>query len=287
MIIQKPKTEIDVGEIGNANTGDILYDGGVKINSNFEALYDSFGDQRYTNTNTAVGNQLIHATGYYQKVSANDFRTPVAMGTMWDIDTTIGGVNPILPLGKPGECVKFINSNGSCSVTRPIVIQPQGGSFVGIASGLTITQPYSEVTCWCISNENGVPIWNYSINSMFGSREVPIEISTAVAATGETRIPIAHMSEYNTIKLLVTATSVDGLLHRQSEINILVNIKTKTVHATEFAVLRIGNTNEEDEIIDIKYAIGSTDMVELLVSTKYPTIRVAVKSIAVQRVGSA
>lgn len=288
MFIQAPKTQIDVGEIGNANTGDILFDGGEKINSNMLALYNMFGDQRFWNSNTAEGNQTIHATGYFQKVVPSDFRTPVAMGTQWDVDTTIGAANPILGLGKVGECVSFINSNGSCSVSRPIVIQPQGGSFVGVQAGLTITQPFSRVDCWCIKVDGSVPTWNYSITPLFGSREVPIELTEAIGqANVEKKIGIAHMSEYNTIKLLITGTSADGQLIRQSETNLLIDRRLKNVHSTEFAVLRVGHANEDDEIIDIKYGIGAGDIVEMILNTKYPNMRIAVKSIATQRVGSA
>ncbi len=287
MFNQEPKTQIDVGEIGNASTGDILFDGGNKINSNMDAIYNSFGDQRYYETNTAVGNQTIHGTGYYQKVTAYDFRTPLPMGSMWDIDTTNGAANPILSAGKPGEAVFFINSNGTCSTSRPIVIQASGGSFAGIQGGLTITQPYCRVECWCISNESNVPVWNYSISSMFGSKETPVETTKLTPITGETRIPLAHMSEYNSIKLLITAMTADSTIQRQSETNILIDKRLKNVIDTEFAVMKIGNANEDDEIVTIKYEIGTGDMVNLVATTKYANMRLSVKSIATQRVGSA
>lgn len=288
MFIQTPKTSIDVGEVGNANTGDILYDGGVKINSNMLALYNMFGDQRYWSTNTADGFQTIHATGYYQKAIPADFRTPVVPGTQWDVDTTTGAANPILGSPKAGELVVFVNSNGSCSVNRPIVIQPQGGSFVGIQGGLTITQPYCRVECWCLKVEGNVPTWNYSITPLFGSREVPIEITDSLGQVNvEKKIPIAHMSEYNSIKLLITGMSVDGTVLRQSETNLMIDRRLKNVYSTEFAVFRVGQSNEEDEIIDIKYGIGAGDIVEMSLTTTHPNMRIAVKSLATQRVGSA
>ncbi|AZU98579.1 baseplate wedge tail fiber connector [Acinetobacter phage AB-Navy71] len=288
MFIQQPKMEIDVGEIGNASTGDILFDGGEKINSNFTAIYNQFGDQRMFNAGTQVGNQTIHATGYYQKVSGLDLRTALTLGSMWDIDTNpTGGANPILPKGKIGECVKFINSNGSCSVTQPIDIQVIDGSFVGVQGSLKITQPYCMVDCWCIGFSNNVPIWNYSIRSMFGSFETPIQITKAVTTTAPTVIPIAHFSEYNSLKLLITAQTSNGEISRQSEVNLLIDRYLRNVHHTEFGVIRIGNKSEEDEIVDIKYDISSTGILNCTVTTKVNNMRIAIKSIATQRLGSA
>lgn len=286
MFTQNPKREIDIGTIGNASTGDILYDGGDKLNSNFNAVYNMFGDQRFFDNGTAEVNQTLHATGYYQKVTGFDLRTPLAMGTLWDIDTSNGAANPILSTGKPGECVVFVNSNGSCSPTRPIVIQPSGGSFAGVIGGLTITQPYARVECWCISNENNVPIWMYSLRSMFGSYEVPIEVTKPVTST-DSKIDIAHVTEYKTIKLLVTAMTADGLKMRSSEVNLMIDSRTKTVVSTEFAVMRIGNSDEDDEMVDIKYDISAGDTVQMTVKSQYPNMRIAVKSISTQRVGSA
>ncbi|WJJ54806.1 baseplate wedge tail fiber connector [Acinetobacter phage AB1I1M-1] len=287
MYIQKPKLEIDVGEIGNGSTGDILFDGGEKINSNMEAIYNSFGDQRQWASGNGVGTQMIHATGYYQKVTGYDLKTPLAMGTQWDLDTSVsGGANPVLGKGKPGENIRFVNSNGSCSVNRPISIQPVDGSFIGVQGSLVITQPFCVIDCWCISNENNVAIWNYSISSMFGSKETPIETTKPVPTSGVT-IPLAHSSEYNVIKLLVTAQNIDGSKVRTSEVNLLIDNKLKNIHDTEFAVMRIGNANEEDEIVDIKYDIASTGIINCSVTTKYPNMRIAIKSIATQRIGTA
>lgn len=287
MFTQIPKSEIDIGEIGNASTGDILYDGGKKINDNFDAIYNLFGDQRFYDKNTQVGNQTIHATGYYQKVNQYDLRLPLAMGTLWDVDTTTGAANPILAQGKPGECIRFINSNGSCSVNSPIEINPTAGSFIGVQGALVITQPNCLVECWCVSNENNVAIWNYSISSMFGSKETPIEVTKTVPISGGVKLPIAHSSEYNAIKLLVTAQSADGTKIRQSETNLLVDNLRKNIHDTEFAVMRVGNSGENDDIVDIKYDIGTDGKVVMSVTTTYQNMRISVKSIAVQRVGTA
>ncbi|ADG60066.1 baseplate wedge tail fiber protein connector [Acinetobacter phage Acj9] len=288
MYVQTPKTEIDVGVIGNGSTGDILFDGGTKLNSLGTNIYNTFGDVRFYDRGTQTQFQTLHAQGYFQKVSAYDFRSPVAMGTLWDVDTQNGAANPTLAEGKPGEYVVFINSNGTCSINNPIVIQATGGSFAGIQGALTVTHPYAKIECWCISNENNVPIWNYKLSSLFGSTETAIEVTRPISATGQTVIPIAHMSQYNSIKLLVTASSADGTKLRQSEVNLLIDTRLKNVHSTEFAVMRVGNANEDDEILDIKYNLSNAEVVQMVVTpTGVANMRVSVKSITTQKIGSA
>lgn len=285
MIEQQGKQIIDIGEVGNASTGDILYDGGDKINSNFDAIYNAFGDQRYSAQGTDEGNQTIHATGYYQKVDQTEFRTPVPIGSMYDVDATAGAVNPILSKGKRGECVVFINSNGTVSVNRPLVIQPSG-SFVGISGGLTVTSPYCKVICWCVADDGGEPVWNYSIESMFGQKQVPVEGTYALTAN-DTTIRLAHTSEYNAIKLLVLGVSNDGKKFHQAEVNLLIDHINKKVYATEFAVLRIGNTSETDNLLNIDYSIDINGNVNMLAKTTYQGVKLSVKSIATQKIGSA
>ena len=68
MYVDEGKKVIDVGEVGNASTGDILYAGGVKINQNYDAIYNAFGDQRLFAAGSGEGSQKIHATSYYQKI---------------------------------------------------------------------------------------------------------------------------------------------------------------------------------------------------------------------------
>lgn len=292
MIDQEVKQYIDVGEIGNASTGDILYDGGVKINSNFDSVYNAFGDQRLGATGHGEDTQTIHATGYYQKVDQYDFQTPIPLGTMWDVDTTTGAASPSIVAGVPGECVVFVNSSGSFSVNSPLVIAVAAGSFVGVQGALTITAPFSRVECWCIKSENGVSIWNYSISSMFGDKQTAIN-GTYPVAGAESSIPIAHVDEYNSIKLLMTAMNPNSSKMRQSEINLLVentplvDYTNKKIHVTEFAVFRVGNTTEEDEIFEINFVVDSNGFINAVVSSTVAGLKLSIKSIATQRIGAA
>lgn len=286
MITQIPKQIIDTGLLGNPSTGDILYDGGVKANENFAGLYDAFGDQRFSEQGISEGNQTIHATGYWQKSSQYTFNTPIAVGTQWDIDTTLGSSNPILSPGKAGECVNFVNSNGSLSVEAPLVIQASSGSFVGIQGPLVVTTPFSQVKCWCIKVENGISSWDYSIESMFGERQSAIDATVRVTAI-ESKVRLAHASEFVGMKLFITAANVDNTKMKQSEVNLLIDNAAKRIFDTEYAVIKVGNTSETDEIVDIKYEIDTSGFINMLVNSTYTGVKLAIKSLITQKIGTA
>lgn len=282
MIEQKGKKRIDIGQIGNASTGDILYDGGEKVNSNFDALYNAFADQRYYTAGYGVENMKVHATGYYQKVDQAEFRTPIALGSMYDVDTSTGAVSPILPKGKRGEGCVFVNLNGTLSVNNPMVIQASSnGSFVGLSDALTVTAPYSRVECWCIS-DSGNPIWNYSITSLFGEKQAAIE-GTYTATRDGRSVPICHISQYKTIKLIVTASSNDGVRVRTSEVNLLIDNLNKKIYDTEFAVQSFG----ADGLITFDFTIDLNNYVNMNIKSPIDGVKVAVKSLTTQRIGSA
>lgn len=286
MIIQETKKVIDVGEIGNASTGDILFDGGNKINNNFDSVYNAFGDQRLAASDQGADQQLIHATGYWQKVSQIDFKTPIALGTQWDVDTSTGGASPIITQGKPGECVQFINSNGSWSVNNPLVISLSNGSFIGVQGSLTITSPFTKVTCWCVSNIGGVISWNYAVEAMYGDTALPINGTYSVTSV-QAKIRIAHASEFNGIKLLLSGSNANNSKMRQSEVNILIDNPNKKIYYTEFGVIRVGATDEEDEIINISFEIDANGFVNAVVTTQVVGFKLAIKSIVTQKIGAA
>jgi hypothetical protein len=290
MYEQQPKQLIDVGEIGNASTGDILFDGGEKLNSNMNAIYNAFGDQRKMTLDEGQGTsgQVIHATGYYQKATNNsqEYATPVPNGSMHDIDTTDGGVVVTLTKGVRGEGVFFINSNGSISTTNPLTIIPSD-NFVGLPGALTITAPYSEVKVWCISDTDGRSVWNYVVRNMFGDYHDPVQGTWAIPIAGSIDIPLFQKSEYATVKFLVTSRSTDGRKMKSSEINILVDTVNNEVISTEYSVMRVGNVTEEDDIATYSFKINGNNMVTLTATSTTIGLRVAVKSIATQKIGAA
>ncbi|ATN93121.1 baseplate wedge tail fiber connector [Salmonella phage Melville] len=289
MYNQEPKQLIDVGEIGNASTGDILFDGGLKLNSNMNAIYNSFGDQRKMSLDSGQGTtgQVIHATGYYQKSEnpAVDFQTPVQNGSMHDIDTSAGPVVVRLDQGVRGEGVFFINSSGSISVQNPLTIEPKD-NFVGISGPLVVTSPFSEIKVWCISDDGGRSVWNYSIRNMFGDYYDPVQGTWQIPVAGVVDFPLFHKNEYIASKLLVTSRSNDGKRIKSSEINILIDVVTNTVISTEYAVMRVGALTEEDDIVTYSFSISGTGMITMTANGA-SGLRVAVKSITTQKIGAA
>ena len=290
MFVQTPKQLIDTGEIGNASTGDILYDGGLKINDNMNALYNAFSDQRKMIVDNGQGQagQKIHATGYWQKATnPNEYVTPVELGSQHDIDTSLQGVQVYLPKGVRGEAVYFCNSNGSFSSTNPLVIDASD-SFINVGQTIRITSPSVYVKCWCISDDNGLSVWNYSVESMFGEKQIPTDGTWSIGLTGNTEVPLFHMNEYNAAKYMITASTTLGEKQKSFEINILIDKIKKEVVSTEFAVIRIGATSEvEDIVVPTFYINPSSNMVIMLLTSEITGLRVAVKTIATQKLGVA
>lgn len=279
------KKIVDVGEIGNASTGDILYDGGVKINENFSALFNAFSDQRYYSTGNGEGLQVIHATGYFQHGTSADFISSVPNGSQYDIDTTSGAVNVRLSKGKQGELVRFINSNGSFSINNPLIIIPND-SFKGVAGNLRITSPYSIITCICISDSNGTSVWDYSVQSLFGDTVATIR-QTYELSSNNTVIPICHKSEFNVVKLLMTAVSNNGSKMKSSEVNLLIDATNNKVYSTEFASIIVGGTDDEDEIYECNFTVAANGYVNATVKSSTAGIKLAIKSTDTQKIGVA
>jgi hypothetical protein len=300
MFEQEAKQLIDVGEIGNASTGDILFDDGNKINNNFNGIYNAFGDQRKMALDNGQGSgvgQVIHATGYWQK--SNDpleFTTPVPNGSQYDIDTSGGAVQVTLSKGVRGEAVFFCNSNGSFSPTNPLTIDAND-TFATVTGSLRITSPYVFVKCWCISDEGGRSVWDYSVESMFGEKHIPTDGTWQLGAVGTSvDIPLFHNTEFTVAKYLITAETSNGSKAKSCEINIHIDRIKKEVNSVEYAVIRIGAvdtpaTSTTPEVIDKifvpSFAINpSTGYVVLTLTPGVAGLRAAVKAIATQKIGN-
>lgn len=281
---QIPKKRIDTGTVGNPSTGDILYDGGNKINDNFDSLYDAFADQRFKDIDHGVGRMVIHATGYYQKHQRQSYAgSAVEIGSLHDIDTTQGALIAILPKAKVGEGVVFINSNGSFSATTPLTIRTQAGdSIAGYANDATITQPFSKVTVWCTAIEGNRLTWRVGIESMFTDTTTPLDKTVNVTGVA-TNVAIAAKTEYNTIKLITTASNTSGTKLRSSETLLMIDAKAGKVYATEYGVLETA----EEELYTVRYFIGSGDKVYAEYKAVGENIRLAVKATDTVKIGVA
>lgn len=283
-MLQATKKRIDVGVIGNPSTGDILYDGGVKLNVVIDALYNTFGDYRqYSSASEGADSQILYATGYYQKLSRQYYAgNTIDIGSMHDADTSGGALTMTLPNAKLGEGCIFINSNGSISPANPLIIRPQAGeSILGTSGSLTITAPYARVMVWCTKNEGSEKYWEYGITPMFGNSLMPVE-KTILATVTPTNIRIAGKNEYSAIKLLVAARNTAGTVFKNSEYLISVDTVTNSVLNTEYAVLK----NTSDELYSIRFFIGVGDNVYAEVTSLSGQVRFSIKAIDTINIGA-
>lgn len=286
MINQTPKLLVDIGEIGNASTGDILYEGGRKLNVDLDSLYNTFGDQRLYSVNNGENTQVLHATGYYQKATnIIEWNSTVALGSMRDVNTAEGAITARIAKGKAGEGVIFINSNGSLSTSMPLEVELQGtDSFLTAATNkMKFTQPYTKITLWCIDDANGVGTWDYKIESMFGNQSVLLDKTYNMSSVVRD-IPIAYRADYKTIKLMLTAISTDETKYKASEMLLYIDLKARKVYSTEYAVIRRGQANDDDEIYAIDFRIDNQDIIQAAISS--PTaMKLAIKVISAQTIG--
>lgn len=284
-MVQLTKKRIDVGQIGNPSTGDILYDGGVKLNEVIDSLYNTFGDERlYRSASLGANVQFLHATGYYQKKTRQEYaQAPIEMGSCHDIDTTAGAITVTLPNAKQGEGCYFINSNGSISPANPLIIRPQSGeTILGAPADLTITAPYVRVIIWCTRIDGSEKFWSYGLSPMFGDSMLPVE-KTLNINTSPTNVRICGKSEYAGVKLLLSAKTLDGTAFKTAEALLAVDAQTNNVYSTEYAVIK----NTDSEIFDIRYFVGAGDIVYAEVRAKAGTARFSIKAIDTIKVGTA
>ncbi|WWQ13033.1 baseplate wedge subunit [Morganella phage vB_Mm5] len=284
---QIPKKLIDLGEIGNPSTGDYLFEGGGKINDVIENVYNAWGDQRLLKANNGIGQMIIHATGYYQKLERTYYLSgAIDIGSCHDLDTSGGALSITLPKGKIGEGCYFINTNSSFSVERPAIITPQTGeSISGINGSLIVTSPATKVVLWCVRREGSGVVWNYSIESMFGNQSMPVNLTRLVNET-EVVIPLFYASEFSSAKLLTHTENMTGGFVKSSEILLSINSSAQEVYHTEYASLRSGD-DKNSELYTIRFFVNTNGMVYAGVKSLSGRLNFSLKSIATVKAGIA
>lgn len=273
--IQPTKKLVDVGEIGNANTGDIIYDGGVKINEGITALYNTFGDIRMWEVNMGVGAQKLHGTGYYQKNPTSYYaRNPVDMGSMHDLNSISQSFNVTLPTPKLGESVEFINSNGSFAVNKVVFKAQAGGDIMG-ASTVDMTHGFVHVKFMCIDDTVGASKWNYKFTPMFGDFTVPTNTTLEIAKTSPKTIPLFNKSLYDGVKLIMSGTEIKtGIKERTlSEVLLMVDTESDTVYADEYSVIF-----KNEKVFSVEFSVVNS-VVVAKVTTPKNSIKFSIKSI--------
>lgn len=275
--VQPTKKLVDVGEVGNANTGDIIYDGGVKINDGITALYNTFGDVRLWDTNQGIGSQKLHATGYYQKNPTQFYaKGPVDAGSMHDLNTVAQTFVVVLPSPKLGECVEFTNSNGSFSVNK-IVFKAQTGSDIMGQSQIDITQGYTRIRFTCVDETVGAAKWNYTLEPMFGDFSVPANTTVEVVKSSPQTIPLFNKALYDGVKLIMSAVEVKAGNDKErtlSEVLLMVDPDNNVVYADEYSVLFRG-----EKAFTVEFSVVSNTTVVAKVTAVKDRIKFSVKSI--------
>lgn len=276
------KKRIDIGSKGTATTGDILYIGGEKINNNDDALFNAFGDQRLFKAANGVDSQVLHATGYYQKLEMSDYANPVDPGSMHDMNTLNGTIMVALPSNpKVGEGVVFINSNGSFSTARQLIVNPGTNTIKGLTKELSVTKPFARVMIWCISSSGGKAVWDYNMESMFGNKYIPLETSLSLVA--KERIAIGPKLEYDQITLNIFARTPTSSNIKSCSIHVAVDAVNNEVHSTEYAVIRKKDGKTEKDLFETRFFIEA-DVIYVEV-TPAENIRIALKAVNTLRIG--
>lgn len=239
---QVTKQRIDTGEAGNASTGDSLYDGGVKINSNFYEIYNAFGDWRLSdNEDEGAGLQKIHATGYYQKYPITYYTSgPIELGTKHDIDTTDNPLTITLPNGKQGEMVEFRDSKGTWG-TNSVFITPQAGEGInGDSQTVELKNPNSVVLFTCTDDTVGSVNWTYKIVPLGGDYSVPVNQTIEVTNVTDQTFPLFDADMYNGVKLMVYASDLNG--NNKSISEVLMMVDADGIITDEYSIINKGQT---------------------------------------------
>lgn len=277
-MLQEPKELIDVGEIGNQSTGDILFDGGNKINNVINALYNNFADYRLTKVNNGIGSAILHATGYYQKHPRNYYTQPIDIGSMHDVSVIDGTITVRLPKAKLGEGVVVTNMDGSVSEKLNIVITPNTSDIIGTATGnIIVTKPFTKVILWCVNIEGSKGTWMHKYESLFGDTTIALEGTYNIDSPRN--ISIAHKSEYNAIKFIINSNTETDF--KTSEVLIHINHYNNTISHTEYGVIKSDN-----ELYKVDFLIDSKDYINIRIEpTK--SQRLSIKTIESIKTGVA
>lgn len=257
MKFQNKKKLIDVGEVGNASTGDILFNGGVKINEVFEDLYNVFGDRRLLKGNNGQQLMILHGTGYYQKLPRSDYITEIEVGQMHDISTSDGPLTIRLPTNaKAGERVKIQNFDGSWK-NFPLSVDAQVGGNIDGQQVLKFNQDFCEIQFICTNDAQlNVRGWKQLVTPLYGNHYVPIDDIITLNRQQIVQKEIYKTNEYSSLKLLITGEEIintNEQTFKQTMEVLILNDKTQVL-STEYGVLY----TSPDKLFTVEFTL-STD----------------------------
>ena len=117
------KQTINLGSAVDDSTGDYLRQGGLKINENFEDIFDELGD----------GSALHPAGAWHTHTYANSASFTPELGGQYNLNSLGGGITVTLPKGSPadyGRVIKIRDVHASWG-TNSIAIKPTSGDSLG------------------------------------------------------------------------------------------------------------------------------------------------------------
>lgn len=288
-MIQEPKERVDTGQPDEPDSGDTIHDGGNKINVVIDNLYNAFADYREfisQNGQMGVGSMLLHATGYFQKMTNQYYASNIVdIGSLHDVDTTSGPVRVRLPANpttrKRGEMIQIVNSSGSASVQNPIIIETTGSDRIDEQSSLTITEPFTAVNLWCVNDSAANGSWKFETKAMFGQNAAPPMKTTSVTGTGEVTIPLFDINSYDAAKLMFLA--VDTTLnskHREISETLLL-VKDGDIFSTEYGRIK----NEKFTIYSVRYSIVGGQAVMIVKGVDTTSFKITIKTVDTMKEG--
>lgn len=240
MKFQNKKRLIDVGEIGNAQTGDIIFNGGVKINEVFQDLYSVFGDRRLLKGNDGQNLMIIHGTGYYQKLPRSEYTTEIEIGQMHDISTSDGPLTIRLPTNcKAGERVRIQNFDGSWKNFTLQVDANSGGNIDG-KQVQKYNQDFCEIQFVCTDDSQlNVRGWKALVTPLYGNHYVPIDDVIDLSRQQILQKEIFKTKDYTALKLLISGEEIINTAEQTYKqlMEVLVLTDKDQVLSTEYGVL--------------------------------------------------
>lgn len=288
-MIQEPKKRVDTGKPDEPDSGDTIHDGGNKINVNIDNMYNAFADYReFLNKNGQLGDgkMILHATGYYQKMTNQYYASNIIdIGSMHDIDTTSGPVRVRLPgtptTRKRGELISIVNSSGSFGVDNRLIIETTGADRIDEQSSLIITEPFTRIDLWVANDSAANGVWMFRTQAMFGQDATPIQKTTSITGPTEVSIPLFNIESYQAAKLMILAidTKLNSKHREISEALILV--KDGQVMSTDYGHIK----DENYTIYEAKYSIVNGFVVMSVKGIDTTSAKITVKAVETMKEG--
>lgn len=292
------RKRVNTGTVGVAGTGDTVNAGGVKIESNFEELYQAFGDQQLfdvENTSYTDGTtyQTVHPSGFFQHHDYSYYADQIVAGSKHDIKSTdstdtyfniylpviVSAVNETDTFIRRGEHIELIDSFGSWG-TKFVKLIPAAGQLIDGLSEFVLSEDRKHAILTVV-DINGVEQWvvkDSKLCSIEGSAIFADSIEILGGAT--TNIATVGVDLYNACKFhlyveeynAATATTINW---GSSEIY-LVNMNT-SVMFSEFAIVKT------DDLIDITASVKNNYITFTVVPKTTNRLFVTIRTIDVIR----